>query len=433
MGWGSLLTWWLVVGRDGKYLHVLTAIWFTRSGVPSTGERLDHNHVETLWIPLQKWAVHLPAVSNNLPIWVVCLALHLPSCSITLAPFCYIHLWYCFFSWQASFLHHFSSWRRLHQRPHSDQGWLDTRAQAHLRRELLHAMRAPKSCLRRARRGGAQEVLPHACIIHAMSAPLLESCLINMKTEQCLASSGLCLMQSAKVAGWRPLRRPSAGFQELRRAAPRRPWDRRNPFHQHPERSSEQHQAGWWADGIVSFVPSILQLTQFLLAWNWRPLCLNLSGSGNGDQPVWGQRQQLERVNGEQQQQEAGIPNKLRTLLLGHKGAGVIRVVQGSDEWGRWNGQEGDVSAILCAFFPADVVNVLMTKVGFLSSWWFNQGVIELHNYLTSVYEERDARTTLLSMVQALNHAKHGVDIVSGTRVNTLWFSKQSIMNWMNK
>nr|CAB3483140.1 unnamed protein product [Digitaria exilis] len=47
------------------------------------------------------------------------------------------------------------------------------------------------------------------------------------------------------------------------------------------------------------------------------------------------------------------------------------------------------------------------------------QGVIELHNYLTSVYEERDARTTLLSMVQALNHAKHGVDIVSGTRVRT--------------
>ncbi|KAL6859204.1 hypothetical protein ACP4OV_018206 [Aristida adscensionis] len=48
-----------------------------------------------------------------------------------------------------------------------------------------------------------------------------------------------------------------------------------------------------------------------------------------------------------------------------------------------------------------------------------NKGVIELHNYLTSVYEERDARTTLLSMVQALNHAKHGVDIVSGTRVRT--------------
>ncbi|CAM0951500.1 unnamed protein product [Alopecurus aequalis] len=47
------------------------------------------------------------------------------------------------------------------------------------------------------------------------------------------------------------------------------------------------------------------------------------------------------------------------------------------------------------------------------------KGVIELHSYLTSVYEERDARTTLLSMVQALNHAKHGFDIVSGTRLRT--------------
>ncbi|XP_043719055.1 respiratory burst oxidase homolog protein E [Telopea speciosissima] len=47
------------------------------------------------------------------------------------------------------------------------------------------------------------------------------------------------------------------------------------------------------------------------------------------------------------------------------------------------------------------------------------KGVIELHNYLTSVYEEGDARSTLLTMVQALNHAKHGVDILSGTRVRT--------------
>ena len=45
------------------------------------------------------------------------------------------------------------------------------------------------------------------------------------------------------------------------------------------------------------------------------------------------------------------------------------------------------------------------------------QGVIEMHNYLTSVYEEGDARSTLITMVQALNHAKNGVDIVSGTRV----------------
>ncbi|KAJ4950466.1 hypothetical protein NE237_027298 [Protea cynaroides] len=47
------------------------------------------------------------------------------------------------------------------------------------------------------------------------------------------------------------------------------------------------------------------------------------------------------------------------------------------------------------------------------------KGVIELHNYLTSVYEEGDARSTLLTMVQALNHAKHGVDILSGTQVKT--------------
>ncbi|KAL1207821.1 Respiratory burst oxidase-like protein E [Cardamine amara subsp. amara] len=47
------------------------------------------------------------------------------------------------------------------------------------------------------------------------------------------------------------------------------------------------------------------------------------------------------------------------------------------------------------------------------------RGQIELHNYLTSVYDEGDARSTLIKMVQALNHAKHGVDILSGTRVRT--------------
>ncbi|CAN1778338.1 Respiratory burst oxidase homolog protein F [Linum perenne] len=47
------------------------------------------------------------------------------------------------------------------------------------------------------------------------------------------------------------------------------------------------------------------------------------------------------------------------------------------------------------------------------------RGVLEMHNYLTSVYEEGDARSTLITMVQALNHAKNGVDIVSGTRVRT--------------
>ncbi|KAJ3695156.1 hypothetical protein LUZ60_000533 [Juncus effusus] len=47
------------------------------------------------------------------------------------------------------------------------------------------------------------------------------------------------------------------------------------------------------------------------------------------------------------------------------------------------------------------------------------RGIIEMHNYLTSVYEEGDARSALITMLQTLNHAKNGVDIVSGTRVRT--------------
>jgi respiratory burst oxidase len=43
--------------------------------------------------------------------------------------------------------------------------------------------------------------------------------------------------------------------------------------------------------------------------------------------------------------------------------------------------------------------------------------VIELHNYCTSVYEEGDARSALITMLQSLHHEKHGVDVVSGTRV----------------
>ncbi|KAK3231553.1 hypothetical protein Dsin_003434 [Dipteronia sinensis] len=54
--------------------------------------------------------------------------------------------------------------------------------------------------------------------------------------------------------------------------------------------------------------------------------------------------------------------------------------------------------------------------------------VIELHNYCTSVYEEGDARSALIAMLQSLNHAKNGVDIVSGTRVKS-HFSKP---NWRN-
>ncbi|KAL5712994.1 hypothetical protein ACHQM5_015113 [Ranunculus cassubicifolius] len=46
-------------------------------------------------------------------------------------------------------------------------------------------------------------------------------------------------------------------------------------------------------------------------------------------------------------------------------------------------------------------------------------GVIEIHNYCTSVYEEGDARSALIAMLQSLHHAKNGVDIVSGTHVKT--------------
>jgi len=47
------------------------------------------------------------------------------------------------------------------------------------------------------------------------------------------------------------------------------------------------------------------------------------------------------------------------------------------------------------------------------------QNVIEMHNYLTSVYEEGDARSALIAMVQQLQHAKNGVDVVSESRVLT--------------
>lgn len=45
------------------------------------------------------------------------------------------------------------------------------------------------------------------------------------------------------------------------------------------------------------------------------------------------------------------------------------------------------------------------------------QNIIEMHNYLTSVYEEGDVRSALISMVQSLQHAKDGVDVVSQSRV----------------
>ncbi|KAL0005999.1 hypothetical protein SO802_013560 [Lithocarpus litseifolius] len=55
-------------------------------------------------------------------------------------------------------------------------------------------------------------------------------------------------------------------------------------------------------------------------------------------------------------------------------------------------------------------------------------GVIEIHNYCTSVYEEGDARSALITMLQSIQHAKTGMDIVSGTRVKT-HFARP---NWRN-
>ncbi|KAG6390698.1 hypothetical protein SASPL_148437 [Salvia splendens] len=57
----------------------------------------------------------------------------------------------------------------------------------------------------------------------------------------------------------------------------------------------------------------------------------------------------------------------------------------------------------------------VMNEVGEMD----HKGVIEMHNYCTSVYEEGDARSALIAMLQSLNHAKNGVDVVSGTRVKS--------------
>lgn len=40
-----------------------------------------------------------------------------------------------------------------------------------------------------------------------------------------------------------------------------------------------------------------------------------------------------------------------------------------------------------------------------------------MHNYLTSVYEEGDVRSAIIAMVQSLQYAKSGIDIVSGSQV----------------
>ncbi|GAU36031.1 hypothetical protein TSUD_208000 [Trifolium subterraneum] len=56
------------------------------------------------------------------------------------------------------------------------------------------------------------------------------------------------------------------------------------------------------------------------------------------------------------------------------------------------------------------------------------QSVVEMHNFLTSVYPEGDVRSALLSVIQALHQAKNGIDIVSRTPIHT-HFARP---NWFN-
>ncbi|KAL5987826.1 hypothetical protein ACLOJK_035582 [Asimina triloba] len=62
------------------------------------------------------------------------------------------------------------------------------------------------------------------------------------------------------------------------------------------------------------------------------------------------------------------------------------------------------------------------------SKAYFYWEVIEMHNYLTSIYREGDMRSALISAIQALQHAKNGVDIISRTLVQT-HFGRP---NWFN-
>ena len=54
-----------------------------------------------------------------------------------------------------------------------------------------------------------------------------------------------------------------------------------------------------------------------------------------------------------------------------------------------------------------------------------------MHNYLTSVYEEGDARSALIAMVQKLQHAKNGLDIVSQSRVQIISLTGHCIIGYI--
>ena len=44
-------------------------------------------------------------------------------------------------------------------------------------------------------------------------------------------------------------------------------------------------------------------------------------------------------------------------------------------------------------------------------------GVIEMHAYCTSVFEEDDVRSAFITILQSLYHARNGIDVVSGTHI----------------
>lgn len=61
---------------------------------------------------------------------------------------------------------------------------------------------------------------------------------------------------------------------------------------------------------------------------------------------------------------------------------------------------------------------------------WFNgvineitdvdrNGVIEMHNYCTSVHEEGNAQSAAITMLQSIYYDKHGIDVVTGTHVKS--------------
>ncbi|KAI9088376.1 hypothetical protein K1719_029825 [Acacia pycnantha] len=48
-----------------------------------------------------------------------------------------------------------------------------------------------------------------------------------------------------------------------------------------------------------------------------------------------------------------------------------------------------------------------------------NKKVVEMHNFLTNVYQEKDVRSALMGIIQALHHSKNGIDVVFKSQIRT--------------